>query len=168
MLFKKGKQLQEVVYYISGWLICAIWKESARRSSKEIGKWLDVWARNYSIDRDVVVQCDLPVGEVDHMMSYGGLTFTSKEFYFFICRVNMCFSSLLTNKNITAHGPMLNNNIMIYIQSCVSFQQCFPTFLMFIFRVRFYLRSSNMTHKHLRECGVRISPGASWGRKVGA
>ena len=72
---------------------------------------------------------DLPVGKVNRLIAYGGLKYPNRNFFDFICRIEKCFASLLTNENLVIHGPSLNNTIMVYLQACLPLGKVLTEFL---------------------------------------
>ena len=110
------------MYYIAGWLLNAIYKESTKRGRSKMSEYLDCVHSNCSLDRDVAISCALPCGKVDRLIAYGGLHYSSADFYHFVLRVEKCFERLLTNENFIIHGPTLNNLIRSTLRNNRSFE----------------------------------------------
>ena len=116
----------ETIYYIAGWLICAVGKESTSRKPS-LSRLLEQLAYNCSLHVVEAEVLNLPVRKVNRLMAYGGLKYPAR--ILFVCRIEKCFGSLLTNENLVIHRPTLNNIIMIYLQSCLLFKKYFCEFL---------------------------------------
>jgi len=93
-----------VLYYISGWLLTDIEKETLRRGNAIIANYLGILGDDCTcIDSNRAQDAGLPTEKVDGLCAYGGLKYPSAEFFRLISQIKHLFPSVLTNKKLALH-----------------------------------------------------------------
>jgi len=119
---EKDSPIAPILYYISGWLLTTIEKESIRRGSTVIAGYLEILVEKCTcIDAETSGSAGLPTEKVDRVCAFGGLKYPSSEFFCLVGRFEHVFSSVLTNANLALHGGKLLRVILHHIETNDSF-----------------------------------------------
>ena len=71
--------LQETIYYIAGWFICAIEKEFSQRNL-ELSSYLEHIADNTCVNSSEAKGSGVPIGKVHRLIAYGCLEYHNRDF----------------------------------------------------------------------------------------
>ena len=103
--------LQELVYYIAGWLLCASLKVSRRRNKKfaENIRFL-VNVCKYETDCEAI-DCGLPAGKVQRVEAFDGLLYCTAKFFAFVVCIDRIFTKALSKEYVMVYGSLVVNKI---------------------------------------------------------
>ena len=101
----------ESLFYVSGWTIHALSKASRRRLAK-VSFALSQLVDHDTLDVDNINdQGVLPTNKVDRISHFGGLRYSSKEYFLFIQKFERVFRHMLSEKNLMIFGSFLIDKI---------------------------------------------------------
>jgi hypothetical protein len=116
-LVPEAKYRREVLYYISGWLLCAAGKQAARRKEGScLQKTLTALVTNASAT-DATEISSLPTRRVtDAQIHEAKLKFPTTHFFDFVAVVEKVCETLLLEQNLVIHGPGIVKDIAVLLQ----------------------------------------------------
>ena len=106
---------KETLYYVSGWTVHCFAK-AVKKRTKEMGKVLRVLIDTITFDESDKSQKDtLPTRKIDERSLFGGLRYSTHEYFEFVSKIEHVFCSILTEENIVIFGPLLLKKVKFAI-----------------------------------------------------
>ena len=106
----KSRRVQETLYYISGWTVCAS-QNVAKRRSKDVAEVFTYLSNFVSVNANFGKSDGLPTGKVDTVCAFGSLVYVLQQYFNFIVRIEEVFARVLAYEYLIVYGSFLLNKI---------------------------------------------------------